>query len=160
MHGDIVELKNFYSTIHIAYIPSMDKDEAAITMQQIDAFDEELWEEHRKVFVSTPHLRSGGPFDVSLSINNGVSEVHATAGDTSGPFDIFLSNNGIFEVPATPGDTHLSSGPFNVSLLSIDNSVFEVLATPGDPHLGSEDFDIIDYFLKAYNLEKEWYQHL
>jgi molecular chaperone DnaK (HSP70) len=74
-------------------------------------------------------------------------------------FDVSLLsiNNGVSEVLATAGDTHIGGGPFNIFLLSIDNGVSKVPATPGDTHIGGEDFD---YFLKAYNLEKDWYQCL
>jgi heat shock protein 5 len=44
----------------------------------------------------------------------------------------------------------LSSGTFDVSVLTIDNGVFEVLSMNGDTHLAVEDFDqcIMEYFIK------------
>jgi hypothetical protein len=39
-NGNIAELKNFYGSIRVVYIPSIDSANASISLQQIDAFEE------------------------------------------------------------------------------------------------------------------------
>jgi hypothetical protein len=41
---------NFYDNIRVVYIPSTDTSEAAIVLQQLDAFERELREEHKVAF--------------------------------------------------------------------------------------------------------------
>ena len=43
-------LDNFYSRIHVVYIPRMNSAKAAIALQQLDAFNETLRAEHEKAF--------------------------------------------------------------------------------------------------------------
>ena len=50
------ELENFYSNIRVVYIPSMDR-EAAIALQQIDAFEQVLREEHKIAFLRRREFR-------------------------------------------------------------------------------------------------------
>lgn len=51
------ELGNFYSNIRVIYIPSMDKAEAAIALQQLDAFEQVLRQEHRRAFLRRREFR-------------------------------------------------------------------------------------------------------
>jgi hypothetical protein len=49
-NGDVAELKIFYSTIRVAYIPSIDNFRPGIVLKQLDAFEKALREEHEKAF--------------------------------------------------------------------------------------------------------------
>jgi len=49
-HGDVADLKIFYSTIRVVYIPSMDDVRPAIVLKQLDAFGVALRKEHEEAF--------------------------------------------------------------------------------------------------------------
>ena len=56
---NLTKLDNFYSSIHVVYIPRMDSAKAPIALRQLDAFNEALRAEHEKAFRRRREFRLG-----------------------------------------------------------------------------------------------------
>ena len=56
-NGDLATLQDFYSRIHVVYIPRMNSAKAAIALRQLDAFGHALRVEHEAAFRRRRHFR-------------------------------------------------------------------------------------------------------
>ncbi|CAI5484565.1 unnamed protein product [Closterium sp. Yama58-4] len=108
----------------------------------------------------------GGTFDVSiLSIEEGIFEVKATAGDThlgGEDFDnrlvsFFVQVRGGLQGENNMLIFNLGGGAFDVSNLSIEEGMLEGKASAGDSHLGGEDFDnrLVSFFVQGLVAQEE-----